>query len=214
MSFTSYIFIGFLLLLFLVYYLIPKKFQWMLLLGASYIFYAFAGVDCLIYIAVTTVATYFSAYFIDKNFKVQSAYLKANKADMTSEEKKSYKKGMEKVRNLWLAAGLIVLLGMLVVIKYTNFAVMSINSIGALFGNGNLLDLPNLVLPMGISFYVFQSAGYVLDVWRKKYPAERNFAKLALFVSFFPQLIQGPISRFDDLAQSLYRNVFGGFIVF
>lgn len=204
MSFTSYIFIGFLILLFLVYYLIPKKFQWILLLGASYIFYAFAGLNCLIYIAVTTVATYVSTRLIGKNYKEQSSYLKANKAGMTSEEKKAYKKGMEKKRNVWLALGLTILLGMLVVIKYTNFAVMSINSIGALFGNEKVLDLPNLILPLGISFYVFQSAGYVIDVWRKKYPAEENFAKLALFVSFFPQLIQGPISRFDDLAQSLY----------
>ncbi len=73
MSFTSYIFIGFLVLLFLVYYLIPKKFQWMLLLGASYIFYAFAGWSCLIYIAVTTVATYISTYFIDNLYKEQTA---------------------------------------------------------------------------------------------------------------------------------------------
>ncbi len=204
MSFTSYIFIGFLILLFLVYYLIPKKFQWMLLLGASYVFYAFAGWSCLVYIAVTTVATYFSTFFIDNLYKEQSAYLKANKAGMTSDEKKAYKKSMDKKRNVWLALGLTILLGMLVVIKYTNFAVMSINSIGSLFGNEKVLDLPNLILPLGISFYVFQSAGYVIDVWRKKYPAERNFAKLALFVSFFPQLIQGPISRFDDLAVSLY----------
>jgi D-alanyl-lipoteichoic acid acyltransferase DltB (MBOAT superfamily) len=61
-----------------------------------------------------------------------------------------------------------------------------------------------LLMPLGISFYTFQSAGYILDVYRKKAEAERNPAKLALFVSFFPQLIQGPISRFGDLVQTLY----------
>ncbi|HOB20919.1 MAG TPA: MBOAT family O-acyltransferase, partial [Candidatus Atribacteria bacterium] len=59
---------------------------------------------------------------------------------------------------------------------------------------------------MGISFYTFQTMGYIIDVYRGKHPAERNFFKLALFVSFFPQLIQGPISRFSDLAQTLYKE--------
>jgi D-alanyl-lipoteichoic acid acyltransferase DltB (MBOAT superfamily) len=61
-----------------------------------------------------------------------------------------------------------------------------------------------LLMPLGISFYVFQSAGYILDVYRNKTQIERNPAKLALFVSFFPQIIQGPISRHGELAQTLY----------
>jgi D-alanyl-lipoteichoic acid acyltransferase DltB (MBOAT superfamily) len=61
-----------------------------------------------------------------------------------------------------------------------------------------------LLMPLGISFYTFQSAGYILDVYRRKAEVERNPAKLALFVSFFPQLIQGPISRFGDLTKTLY----------
>ena len=64
----------------------------------------------------------------------------------------------------------------------------------------------NLLLPMGISFYTFQTMGYIIDVYRGKYGAEKNIGKLALFVSFFPQLIQGPISRFDDLSLSLYKE--------
>lgn len=206
MSFTSYIFIAFLAVLFLVYYLVPKKAQWGVLLVASYIFYAFAGWKCLIYIAATTVMTYVTTYFIGKLYKEQSAYLKAHKAEMSSDEKKAYKKGMDKKRNVWLAVGLVFLIGMLVVIKYMKFANDTVNAIGGWFGNDSLISLPSIALPLGISFYVFQSAGYLIDVWRKKYPPEENFFKTALFVSFFPQLIQGPISRFDDLAQTLFKS--------
>lgn len=62
-----------------------------------------------------------------------------------------------------------------------------------------------LFLPLGISFYTFQSMGYIVDVYREKFPAEKNIAKFALFVSFFPQIIQGPISFYDQLAHQLYE---------
>ena len=64
----------------------------------------------------------------------------------------------------------------------------------------------NVLLPLGISFYMFQSAGYMLDVHRGRVQAERNFLKLALFVSYFPQLVQGPISRYDKLAPQLWKE--------
>ena len=204
MSFTSYIFIAFLAVLFLIYYLVPRKWQWGVLLAASYIFYAFAGWKCLIYIAATTIMTYVSTYYIGRLYEEQSAYIKAHKAEMSSEEKKAYKKGMDKRRNRWMVIGLVFLFGMLVVIKYMKFANDTVNAIGGWFGKESLINLPSIVLPLGISFYVFQSAGYVIDVWRKKYAPEKNFFKTALFVSFFPQLIQGPISRFDDLTPTLF----------
>ncbi|HBF66318.1 MAG TPA: MBOAT family protein, partial [Clostridium sp.] len=56
-----------------------------------------------------------------------------------------------------------------------------------------------------ISFYTFQSVGYLIDVYREKYEPERNLAKFALFISFFPQIVQGPIGRYNDLAEQLYR---------
>ena len=71
------------------------------------------------------------------------------------------------------------------------------------FRNLSFLDI---ALPMGISFYTFQSVGYLVDVYRGKYAPEKNLGKFALFVSFFPQLVQGPISRFDDLGEQLYAG--------
>ena len=95
-------------------------------------------------------------------------------------------------------------LGILAVLKYTNFAIANVNGIAALFTGRHSIARVNLVLPLGISFYTFQTMGYVIDVYRGKAEAEKNIFKMALFTSFFPQLIQGPISRFGELSQTLY----------
>ena len=71
---------------------------------------------------------------------------------------------------------------------------------------GSQIPLSELVLPLGISYFIFQSVGYVIDVYRDKYQPEKNFAKLLLFVSFFPQMVQGPIGRFDQLAPNCWPS--------
>ncbi|MFY9286661.1 MAG: MBOAT family O-acyltransferase [Tissierellaceae bacterium] len=96
--------------------------------------------------------------------------------------------------------------GILGVTKYTNFTISNINFILAKLGSGRQLGFLDIALPMGISFYTFKSMGYIIDVYRGKYEPERNIFKFALFVSFFPQIIQGPISRFDDLSETLFKE--------
>lgn len=205
MLFTSYEFILFLLIVFVLYYTVPKKCQWPLLLIASYVFYFFSGAENLLYILFTTVTTYFLVGKIQKSKDVQDAWIKEHKKELSREERKAYKETGKKKQWRLLLAVLILNIGMLAVIKYTNFAIHNINGILGLFGSKRTLSFWDIALPMGISFYVFQTMGYAIDVYRGKYRAEDNLFKLALFVSFFPQLIQGPISRFDDLAQSLYE---------
>ena len=92
MLFTSYEFILFVAALLVLYYIIPKRFQWMLLLVASYIFYFCAGPTYLIYISVTTVTIYFAAVMIQNNSDRQKEYLKANRETLSKEEKKNYNK--------------------------------------------------------------------------------------------------------------------------
>lgn len=205
MLFTSYSFIFFLCVVIGLYYIIPKRFQWKLLLLASFVFYYFSGWSNLVYISVTILSTYFVGLKLDKLNKKQDLYLKENKALLSREEKKAYKDKIKGQRWKWLLLCLIFNLGILAVIKYTNFAIANLNSIFTLF-KMNELSFVNLLLPMGISFYTFQTMGYIIDVYRGKYEPEKNIAKLALFVSFFPQLIQGPISRFDDLGETLFKE--------
>lgn len=200
MSITSYSFLLFAGLLLLLYYLIPRRFQWCLLLAASYGFYAFSGVRYLGYILASTLCTYGASRKIGGLKEHQDLFLKENKAILDREDRKFYKASVKKRQRRWLCLALIFNFGILAVIKYGNFVV---SNVGALFGASGDDLFFRLALPLGISFYTFQSAGYLIDLYRDEYPPEKNIFRFALFVSFFPQLIQGPISRFAALSREL-----------
>ena len=203
MSFVSAAFLGFLAVLLLLYYMLPgslRKYQWVLLLIGSIFFYTVSGPKYLIFMAVTILSTYISARGIEAVWVKQDAWSKEHK-ELPREEKKAHKaKATRKAK--WILIGCLLLnLGILAVIKYTDFVLENLNGI---FGMD--FALHHFILPLGISFYMFQSLGYVIDVYRRKYSAERNLGKAALFTSFFPQVIQGPISRFDDLSKTLFAE--------
>lgn len=206
MLFTSYEFIIFVVALFVLYYLIPKKFQWMLLLLASYVFYSYAGMGYLAYIIATTLSTYLASNRIGAFQTTQVEYLKENKESLSRDQRKTYKAQVKKKQRLWLVLCMVFNFGILAVLKYSDFAILNINSVFDLLRVDKDIPVLGFILPLGISFYTFQTMGYIIDVYRNKYPYERNIFKLALFISFFPQLIQGPISRFDDLKESLFNK--------
>lgn len=206
MLFTDASFIIGLVLLCIVYFLLPKKYRWMLLLCASLLFYACSGIGYLLYIGATTVSTYFTAVTLDKMAAARKDTLAAHKSDWSRDEKKAFKEAANKKRFRLLVLCLVLNFGILAVIKYGAFTMRNLNSLISLFGKENALPVPNFLLPMGISFYTFQTMGYAIDVYREKYAAERNPARLGLFVSFFPQLIQGPISRYDELSKGLFAG--------
>ena len=166
------------------YYLIPKRFQWICLLIFSYIYYASSGIKILFFLLYTTITTYGTGRLLDR----------VNHKELPRNEAKSRKRRI-------LIGCLLLNFGMLAVLKYTNFAIENVN---AIFHAG--ISFQKLILPLGISFYTFQSMGYIIDVYWGKYEAEKNPFRFALFVSFFPQLLQGPIGRFDRLARQLYEQ--------
>lgn len=203
MSITTYSFLGFALMLFFLYYLVPKKCQWMLLLAASYLFYAFSGVKYLAYILATTISSYFCALKIAEISEHQDAFLKENKGLLSREEKKTYKANIKKRQRRCLVLALLFNFGILAVIKYGNFVVGNVALLFRIQHEGAFF---RLALPLGISFYTFQTVGYLIDLYRGECTAEKNFFRYALFVSFFPQLIQGPISRFKALSSDLFAE--------
>lgn len=196
----------FLVALFVAYYTIPKKYQWILLLVASYTFYALASVKYLLYIFVTTFSTFAAAKTVGAITSKQRSFLDENKADMSKEERKAYNESMKKRKWKWLLFCFLFNFGLLAFLKYTNFAISNVNYIAMALGSDLQISFWNLVLPMGISFYTFKSISYMIDVYRGQYQPQENFFKFALFVSFFPQLVQGPISRYDYLSQTLYSE--------
>ena len=155
----------------------------------------------MLFIAVTTLSVYVVALKTDLLNREQKQYLAEHKSSMTKEERQAYKSRMKAKRFRWLLLGLLFNLAILSVTKYTNFVIKTVSD---LFSGAVNLRPVDLIIPMGISFYTFQSLGYIIDVYRGKQDAQRNPFKLALFVSFFPQLVQGPISRYGDLAPTLF----------
>lgn len=205
MLFTSYEFLLFLGIVFLLYYIIPKKLQWPFLLLASYLFYFIANPWYLLYIMATTITVYLTARAIERKKERFKDWYNSQKKQLDREQKKLLKEKEKKKEFHLLLLGLLLNLGILAVVKYTNFAISNINSLFQLFG-GTEISFINIIVPMGISFYTFQSLGYLIDIYYGKYNAEKNPFRFALFVSFFPQLVQGPISRFNDLSKSLFEQ--------
>lgn len=212
MLFTSYEFILLLGLLFLFYYGLPRLtrgklpcLQWVILLVFGYLFYLYSGVQYLFFILFTTLSSYLVARLIERHAEKEDTWLKKEGDILSKEERKVYKAKGKKARRRILTIGLVLNFGMLAVLKYTAFLVVNLNGLLHTFGAERALTVPSLLLPMGISFYTFQTMGYLIDVYRRKTNAEKNVAKLMLFVSFFPQLVQGPISRHADLAHQLYE---------
>lgn len=202
----SYVSIEFLLFIFgiaLIYYIVPKRFQWVVLLIASYGFYLSSGVLQLAFIVTTTIVTYFSGRLMQAKRDAYKAELKKLGDKVTKEQKKEMKKDVgKKIKKIQIATVLFHLL-VLAVIKYSNFAIGNINTIFAAVGTETKLPLIDILVPLGISFYTFQSIGYIIDIGRGKYKAEQNLGRLALFISFFPSIVQGPINRYDDLGAQL-----------
>jgi len=190
-NFYSVQFIIFLGIMLLCYYTVLKEKQWVCLLIGSMVFYYYTGIENFAFILLTGFSTWYGA----KRMAVLSEEMQLLRSDksLEKEEKKIKKDLIAKKRRTIMWGVLLVNFGVLACLKYVEPILegMGVN-------NGNV-DL-GLVLPLGISFYTFQSIGYLLDIYNEKYPSEKNFAKYMLFVSYFPQMIQGPINRYDAVA--------------
>lgn len=204
MLFTSYEFIFFVLILFVLYYVLPKKLQQPLLLVASVIFYLTAGVKLILYLAAAIVSVWLGAIIIENISIASKEEIKSQGEGLSREEKKSLKKKFEKKKTAAVVAVTIINLGMLAFTKYTPFVVSSLSENFHFFSDSTVKTFTGLAIPMGISFYTLQSLGYLIDVKRGTIKAQRNPFKFALFISFFPIIVQGPISNYAKLSETLY----------
>ncbi len=198
MLFTSYNFIIFMAAVFALYYILPKKMQWGVLLASSLAFYAFSGVEYFVFMIFTIATVYITTTQIGKRQAKTAAYIAENKENLSREEKKAIKQKAKR--------GNFALLCICLVLNFLCLAfckALIVEPLKTTF-SGGAFSFMTFMLPMGISFYIFQSAGYVIDVYRGVAKPEKNPFKLALFVAYFPQLVQGPISRFNDLSASLF----------
>ena len=204
MNFTSYIFFAFLIVVFLGYFLLPKKARWVWLLLCSYAFYAYTGWYYLAFLLYSTLVTFLTGLWLGHTETRAAAVLAQTGADWSRQEKKAFNQKTARKKRGILLVGLLLNLGMLIVLKYFLGSLNNLlTQVWQLAAPGHVIGL---VFPLGVSFYTFQSTGYLLDCYRGTIQPDRNLAKYALFVSFFPQLIQGPIARHNQLAAQLYEH--------
>ncbi|MCR5249850.1 MAG: MBOAT family protein [Lachnospiraceae bacterium] len=178
MLFNSIPFLIFFPIVILLYFLLPGRLRRFWLLGASYFFYMSWNPKYVVLILFSTVATYTAGLLID-----------------SAKEKRKKK--------LILACVIVMNLGLLFFFKYFDFALGNVNRILSLLHLQAVNSPFSLLLPVGISFYTFQSLGYAIDVYRGSIQPEKDFFDYALFVSFFPQLVAGPIERSGNLLKQV-----------
>ena len=198
MSFLSPAYFAFFPVTVLIYFLLPQKCRNLWLLICSWFFYACAGPEYLPFLVGSSIAVYFTARRLEK--RPQKALL------------------------VFMLA---LFIGLLTLFKYLGFAAGVIKSALAVLGLDWTAAVPKLLLLAGISFYFFAAMGYLIDVYRGKVPAEKDFVKSALFLSFFPSLLSGPIARADrllpqfeqrhefswrDVRVGLFRFAYGAFL--
>lgn len=186
MLFNSISFLIFFPIVLLVYFLIPSKLKRLWLLIASYYFYMSWNAKYALLIFASTVITYFSGILIERVKK-----------------KKCSEKKKIQLKRFVVAGSFIINLGILFYFKYVNFVIGLLTKVLAQVHIQLNAPTFDIILPVGISFYTFQALSYTMDVYRDEIYAEKNFFKYALFVSFFPQLVAGPIERSRNLLKQL-----------
>ncbi|WP_316609660.1 MBOAT family O-acyltransferase [uncultured Ruminococcus sp.] len=207
MTYTSLNFIFFVLATALVYFVLPfKKYRWTVLLAASIFFYCTWSYQLGAFMLFTTLSTYLIALWLNRVSVNSKAVLKEHKSEWSRDDKKKYKNKTKVRMRLVMTLALLLNFGILAFLKYYNFFAGSLNDILGAFSLDFSAPSLKLILPLGISFYTFQSMGYIVDVYREKTAPQKNPLKLLLFVSFFPQIIQGPISIYDQLAVQLFEG--------
>lgn len=184
MSYTSFSYLLFTAATVVLYYLVPKKYQWSILLVFSYVFYILAGPKMIVFLLLSTFTTYSGALFIRK--------LESGIEDC---------KRKIRFQRAIIVSCLLINFGVLFLFKYLDITLRILNRI-----SGFQFPAVNWALPLGISFYTFQSLGYLIDVYWKRIDPERSLPKHMLFVSFYPQILQGPIGRYSSLGRSLFEE--------
>ena len=178
MTFNSLQFLIFLPIVIILYFVVPHKFRWVVLLVASYYAYMSWNPWLVFLILATTVVSYLAGVLMPKTKN-------------------------QKVKKLLLVITIIVCLGILIFFKYFNFLLSSVINFLNLFSMNIHSVALDIILPIGISFYTFQTLSYVIDVYKGKFEPEKHFGYFALYVSFFPQLVAGPIERPENLLPQL-----------
>lgn len=193
---------AFLPLCLVLYQLTSQKHRWKVLLAFSWLFFYIISGKLLIYLIGATFITHYTGLRLE----LLRAEEDKEKENVARKQKKEIRLRYQKKSRAVLVLGILMLIGVLVYLKYYNFFV---SNVSAVLDTAHLpfsLNEKDILLPVGISFYTLQAVGYMADVYWGKIRAEESLGKMALFLGFFPQIMEGPICRFTDTADTLYAG--------
>ncbi len=202
MSFISAQFLFFAVALILIYFVAPKAAQPYILLIGSLLFYISNGVRFVPFLILTTITVYFAAISVES---IETAAKAKTAADASS--KKQIRENAQRDKRIVCATALFIDLGIWIVLKCAGFFVSNVNRLLSLMNIiSESFPIASFIVPLGMSYYIFMAASYLIDIYRGKYKAERNILKLLLFLCYFPHIVQGPFSRFDKLGKTLFEK--------
>ena len=203
MNYFHVLFIGaFLPFIIILYNIVPQKHRWKVLLIASYVFFWSISGKLIIYLFITTLLMYFFGLWLDKIQKNRDKELQGAE----KENKKSIRQECTKKQRKILVLATIIMIGMLVLLKYTPFIMENIKSLFEVLNIQVEIKEIKFMIPIGISFYTLQALSYILDVYKEKIKADKNLGRIALFISFFPQIMEGPFCRYSETAEALWEG--------
>ena len=194
MLFNSFGYAVFLPIIFLLHWITPRKWRWALLLAASCFFYATWGPEYIVVLLLTIVISYYAALYMERAEKQRGRSANGKKNRGASPSAKTV-----------LVLSIIFCAGLLFFFKYLNFFSENVAALLQRFSIPMQPFTLRLALPIGISFYLFQTISYLVDVYKGKIPAERHFGIYAVYISFFPKVMQGPIERGESLLPQLHK---------
>ncbi len=203
MELVSFEFIAFVSAAVILYFIVPKKFRWVILLAASYVYYRLNSHWLLAVLFAASAVTFLAGLWIGSINRKGKQYLADNAASLDAAGKRAVKASVKRKAKAVLVPAVLIDLGMLLYLKYFNFFAGTVNRV---LPGGMKLSAHELLLPLGISFYTLQALAYLFDVYRGKIEEDRNIFKFLLFMSWFPQILQGPIPRHAQLADQLYEG--------
>lgn len=204
MNLVSVQFPVFIFLVILIYFIVPKRWQWGVLLVTSYIYFFINSEWLVLVLFIQTLITFCTGMIMEKSAEADKEKLVSLADTITKEEKRKFEIESRKKRVRIMRMGVIPVLFALIFLKYYNFFAENISFAGRRFG---IVFPPlDLLLPIGISFYTLQAIAYMKDICNGKIHADTNLLKFMLFMSYFPQIAQGPIPRYKHLAGQLYES--------
>ena len=186
----------------LIYYLLPPKFRWTVLLCASILFYMIASGLLILVVFGTSVVIWAAALRIEKHRKT----FEEEKEKVQRNERKALKAVLARRNGRVIAAVCVIAFGILFFTKYFNFVGENLNALFGGIGLAARIPVLRLMMPLGISFYTLSAVSYVTDVSRERCDAEKNLLRLFLFLIFFPVVTEGPISRYQQLGAELKQE--------